>query len=199
MAVQVEPEIWGRPLWKWTNRKATVEFFCFSRMPAPPIVEPKREHDYPDMTWPRELTITSVSREQDPSWVDDFFGGSLRDSALENLGERAHDLFRAQYCHSIIGDFDDPGDLSYLQSAWSAVKWFIDVGSGAMLDAQQRLWIAGDEIKAWKPGFNHAHDVRFIFETDPRDDVGGHLMFTRGMAKFARPEVLVPRVLARAL
>ena len=100
-------------------------------------------------------------------------------------------LDAARYCHSVAARVADPPDHGHIQAAWAAARWLVARGSFAVLDTHAGRWHGGDQVAgldAERP-FDVGTEVTIVFETD-RTPGFGHVMHTRGMAKFARPDLM---------
>ena len=85
----------------------------------------------------------------------------------------------------------DPGDLSQLQIGAAVCRGLARLGAVAVFDWLAIHWWSRRELLALAPDrpFSFDEHVTMMFETEPGAD--GHLCHTRGMAKFARPELFM--------
>ena len=99
-------------------------------------------------------------------------------------------LAAAEHCFTISCDVPDRPDLSYLQACWAAARWLIDSGCTTTLDVHGARWHDGPSVTAWSADrpFDFEREVTVITETGGDDT----MVHTRGMVKFARPDVLIP-------
>jgi hypothetical protein len=127
--------------------------------------------------------------------VDGWRTGPLRTMAARDLPSLDR-LAAARYCFTIVAEVPDQADLAYLQACWAAARWLIDSGCTTILDAHRGQWHDGPVVMAWladRP-FDFDREVNVIVETgDGRDN----MVHSRGMIKFARPDVLVPQWMTR--
>lgn len=178
--------LWLRAHHVPTDREAWVSFACLSAEPiaAPAVLDPD-ELGLPDIALPPDISVSSTSRASDPSWAELLLEGELR--ALAGPGLR--DLDAMQWCHSITVSAADAGDLGYLQVAWALVRHFVLGGARVVFDEAQLRWFSGDEVRAWPVDRAFALDRELNVIADRND--GDWLFLTRGLVKFARPELVV--------
>jgi len=90
-------------------------------------------------------------------------------------------------------ELPDPPDLAYLQGAWGLARWLVDCGAELVFDAHAARFRTREEVQAFAPArpLDVSEEVTVIFETDARSKSGLRFMHTRGMIKFARPDILL--------
>ncbi len=187
--------VWQRELFVPTDRTAAIDFRCLM-MNHPGALELGPEHGFPDIEWPTQLHVTVANRDDDPEWVESLLGGWLFDRAAIDLGEpRARVLSKATHCLAISGDLNDRADLGYLQAAWAVARLAMDRSGLAVLDVRQGIWFDASQLRSWPADRNLDlnYEVNFVIEQDPEPDLG-HIVHTRGMEKFARPDLVIPGI-----
>ncbi|WP_394838705.1 hypothetical protein LVJ94_17585 [Pendulispora rubella] len=97
----------------------------------------------------------------------------------------------AEFVHSVSIELDDPASLGHLQAAWAAAIWLTERGSSVTLDAHASRWHESDAVARLEPNraFDLDHEVNFVAEADATPGLG-HVMHTRGLLKFARPDLV---------
>ena len=94
---------------------------------------------------------------------------------------------------SVQGTFDDPDDLTYLQTSVAICRGLARLGAVAFFDVQaQRCW-DGDDIFDLSPKSDFL--IRSHIGIFATTHVTGHHSYTRGMRKFARPDVFLRRMM----
>jgi hypothetical protein len=138
----------------------------------------------------RGLDMRTHAAEEDPDWFDGWRTGALATMAAAQLPDAGR-LDTAGYCHAVRADVPDPPDLGHLQAAWAATRWLVERGCFAVLDAHAGRWRDGPALSALAPDrpFDLGDEITIVFETDETPGFG-HAMHTRGMAKFARPDLM---------
>jgi hypothetical protein len=180
---------WNRPAYQATGGRAKVMLIAFADrdlldgtlelrgvVPAgvPTAALDLRTHRYVDSS----------------AWIDKWRANGLRNIAEKQLGDLTR-LDAAPYCYSIGVELDDPADLTHLQLAWAIASRLAQVGAFAFLDAYACNWLAGTGVAVLEPNrpFAVRHEVSLIAETEPVAGFG-HPVHTRGMIKFARPDLI---------
>ncbi len=151
-----------------------------------------RAHGVPEGGLPDGYDVQTVARADAPEWVDGFFTPALMNLASRALGWDGAPPVEPTSVHVVRVDIDDPPDLAYLQGAWALARAFLDTGGFALLDAHSHNWMAPQQIAERDPSapMRMQDEVAIVFETEPSHDFG-HLMHTRGLLKFGRPDVIV--------
>jgi hypothetical protein len=134
--------------------------------------------------------IRMVTTEQNKDWIDGWRTGALRAIAQDELSDPGR-LDAARFCFSIDFEVADPADLGHLQTAWAAAKWLAARGAFAVLDVWAARWVDAGQLAALAPDrpFDLDEQVSFVCEAQPTRGFG-HALHTRGMVKFARPDLM---------
>lgn len=185
--------VWRRSAFHATDRTATVKLFCFSEAPLASDVSfsPSTYGAPSDQALDAVLTST-VARDADPAWFDGCRNDALGALAARELADGGASLARARFLHVVAVDTRDPDTLVHLQSAWAVAKWFVAGGASVLLDAGATRWWSGEAVAALAAdrAFDLDREILCVLESAPRAGQPGHLLHTRGMAKFARPDVM---------
>jgi hypothetical protein len=136
------------------------------------------------------VDVRTHAGADDRDWLDGWRTGPLRTIADRDLPDAGR-LDEARYCHSIMVDVPDPQDLGHLQAAWAVARWLVARGSFAVLDAHAHRWWDGTVLAGWSPQrpFTLDNEITFVAESEPAGGFG-HAMHIRGLAKFARPDLI---------
>ena len=186
-------ELWKRTAYAPGGGPGRVFLVLFSEQDAPPIPAISRARHGVSSTEPmKHLETAVVGADQAPDWIRGWTEGALRNLADRALGDDALRLPGARSCVRIYGDVPDPADLAHLQLAWGLAKAFLESGCFAVLDAHQARWFPGKEVLGWAPerAFDIGREVSVVFETDASPGYG-HVVHTRGLAKFGRPDLVM--------
>jgi hypothetical protein len=193
LADQMAVATWARSQFSPGGGPGRLYFVAFlSRVPATDTIQVKGA-DLPSKEPVQAINATIVTRAKDPDWVSDWYSGPLRRQCEEVLGPDAPQLLAAECGVAVTAEFPDPPDLAYLQVAWEVVRSFLKQDGIAVLDCHQIRWFPCAEVVGWEPdrAFSIGQEIRIVLETKPRADRLGHMMHTRGMAKFGRPDVVL--------
>jgi hypothetical protein len=179
---------WPRPRFEPTDAQAQVFLIAFSSGDRREDVGvlPGR-HGLPSV----EAWGLVETRRYGIDVVDYWRTGAFGIVAAEELPTMDR-LSAARFCFTISCEVPDQADLAYLQACWTAARWLIDSGCTTVVDVHGARWHDGAAVMAWPADrpFDFNREVKVIIEEgDGRDN----LVHTRGMIKFARPDVLVPQ------
>ena len=187
------PPPWTRSAFSPGGGPGRVFLVLFSEQPglaSPPIS--RARHGVASVEPLKHLEVAVVGADQAPEWIRGWTEGPLRNLADRALGDDALRLPGVKSCVRINGEVPDPADLTHLQLMWGLARAFLENGCFAVLDAHQARWFPGKDVMEWAPdrAFELGREVSVIFETDASPGYG-HVVHTRGLAKFGRPDLLM--------
>lgn len=185
--------VWRRSAFHATDRIATVKLFCFSESPVGADLSFSMEdHGAPSEEALHAVTASTIARDADPAWFDGCRNDALGEIAARELPDGGAALSRARFLHIVAVDVRDPDTLVHLQSAWAVAKWLVANGASVLLDTGAARWWSGEAVAALAPDrpFDLDREILCVLESAPRAGQPGHLLHTRGMTKFARPDVM---------
>lgn len=117
------------------------------------------------------------------------------------LPELAQAVETAPDCTIIRGEVPDSVTLDYLRDVVGLVTWFLDNGAVAVLDPQTLTWYDREKWRSrvFEPNGSVPTHHATILYSEEKDGAGGNLFWfhTRGMRKFARPDLSVRHVPAQ--
>jgi hypothetical protein len=174
-----------------------VEFLVFAEEPIAGDIALSEEHGAPETGMPEGLTVATIEASADPAWFAGFLRDSLWAVAQEQLGDEALRLRRANLVYRLRGTFRDPEHLDYLQAAWAIARYLCAEGCGPVLDMLAIHHWRTDDVLALDP--DRAFDVRreMMVTFEIPSGIPTTLIHTRGLAKFGRPDLVVPGFDAR--
>ena len=129
-------------------------------------------------------------RESNREWFDNWRSGPVRNIATQDLRGDLAALDAADRCFTFEVTVADPPDLAHLQSIWALTRWFSARGATTVLDAHAMRWLGPHEVADPSEPFDAKREISLIFETDPTEPNGGHVLHTRGLRKFGRPDIV---------
>lgn len=189
--------MWPRPQWTDTGQDAVVLWFVFGDFePELPVDGTK----YRTRGVPAGIEFSRYRNADLAEWpgypLDGALGRLLRDEEPARVAEAA----AASECLMLRGNLRDPHDLDYLRDAIGLVTALVDLGGVAVVDPQM-LSIFGRD--AWRRHFFAAdrlepRDHVLILCNEDETHAGRLHVHTRGMRKFARPDISVRNVPADA-
>jgi hypothetical protein len=143
---------------------------------------------------PEELDVTSYGPGSHPEIPGSFREGSLWTGLQSSDPQLADSIARQDFCLILRGDFPDPDNLNYLRDTVGLIMYFLDHGGVGVFDTQMFKWWSPSQ---WRTRF---FDVgvpdmrRYVSILFSEDEGGTEWFHTRGLRKFGRPDLSVPRV-----
>lgn len=184
---------WARPHWTPSRRQAQLFYLVVGPPPVEPALSRSRHHV--DAIEP-ELDVRAHRREDAPEWFAGWFDGPIATSLDGVFGPAAGDVRAAGALTTVRGVFDDRDSLDYVRNTIGVVSAIAEAGAIALFDAVALTWwrpAMWQECFVARSEFRIAEQIQVIASDDP-EFRPGLWMHTRGMAKFARPEVQVKHV-----
>jgi hypothetical protein len=169
----------------------TAHFVCFADDAIPQPAVSRSRHGLPVGDLLGDVDVRQHLRSECVEWFEGWWDpGGLAAIASLDLGESFERLTDARVCYTIKLVTDDRPDLSPLQTAWALVRSFVDAGANVVLDAQALWYRDADAVRACSfDAFDIRREIKITRETDATEGEL-HLVHSRGMGKFARPDLL---------
>ena len=182
---------WPRGSFQPTSAKALVWYQIYGHFPD--AVEISRGK-YQCAGVPAGIELQHYWRTEHEDVVTSFLKHPFFAAALKReLPEIAGGMESAPECTIIRGELPDSANLDYLRDVVGLVTWFLDNGGLAVLDPQTLRWYGREkwrgEVFEQNGSASRRHVVILISE-----DKDGLWLHTRGMRKFARPDLSVRTV-----
>lgn len=182
---------WTRPHWSRDDAKAMLLYFVFGSFAAEPKLD-LSAHGSAGL--PAGVQMGRIPKAMLAHWE----GHPLRGALGEILREGDPDAFeaarKAPECLMLRGELPDSESLRYLRDTLGVVAALLDAGGVAVVDPQILEAFGADD---WRTRYADAA------RSEPRnhvlvlcsDDVDGSAWIkTRGLRKFARPDLSIRRV-----
>lgn len=188
MSEAIVPD-WPRPHHEPSPARAELLYLVLGDPPE--HLNVKRARHHVDSLEPEHLVVSKHARADDPAWFDAWLTGPMS-YGLDPVFDA--DRVRAAKRLSVVrGSFPDPPSLAYLRNTIGIVSAIAESGTDtlAIFDAYALTWWRPGE---WRQRFVDASAFRitdhlFIAVTDDPRRRPGLWTHTRGMKKFARPEL----------
>jgi tryptophan synthase alpha chain len=182
---------WPRPAFQPTGNKALVWYQIYGHFPD--TVDISRGK-YRCAGVPAGISLEHYWRTEHESVVTAFLRQPYFAAALQReLPSLAGGVDSAPECTVIRGEVPDAANLDYLRDVVGLVAWFLDNGGLAVLDPQTLQWYGRDkwhaEIFERNEPAARQHVVILVSQ-----DKDGLWLHTRGMRKFARPDLSIRAV-----
>jgi hypothetical protein len=181
---------WQRPYWRASGEDAMLIFFVFGHFTG------DTQALAAALELPRGIKLTRYAHAALRNWEGYPLAGALGEVFAD---EAPHTLEKASASDEVLrlaGTVHDPADLGYLRDALAAITELFDAGAVAVADPQTSSLF---DRETWRRRFGDHADtsmrghVLVLCDADP-DTEGAQWVHTRGMRKFARPDVSVTGV-----
>ena len=176
-------QLWTRPSYQPSAQRSFLFWVVWLDRPATEVFIDAKRHGFP----PGPSAGLDLDEIEDAEWLGSFLQGpiaNMADFSLEPLGACPRAVL-------IRGHFPDSAELRPLQTGMAFLKAYVDLGALAAIDLVATRWWQAGEIASLRPDrlFDPREHISVVSE---RSDE--HFCNTRGMAKFARPELFVRKV-----
>lgn len=183
--------VWERTAVSSAGRDAHVLFVCFASLALREDVKFAVDRfGVSSIESLRAVDVREHAREANPDWFDGWRSGALRQIAERDLHADLAALDAADRCITLEIGVADPTDLAHLQSVWALARWFFARGANVALDVHAARFLRAADLPAPSSQFDVHENVSTIFETDATEPDGRHVLHTRGMRKFGRPDIV---------
>lgn len=176
-------ELWTRPLYQPSGQRSFLFWVVWLDKPEAELFIDAKRHGFP----PGDSAGLDLDVVEDAEWLGSFLQGPIANMAgfsLEPLGKCPRALL-------LRGHFPDSAELRALQTGMAFLKAYFDLGALAAIDLVATRWWQPQEILDLAPDrpFDPHEHISVVSERGEE-----HFCNTRGMAKFARPELFVRKV-----
>ncbi|MBP7867028.1 MAG: hypothetical protein KA419_13885 [Acidobacteria bacterium] len=188
-----KPELdsWGRKYYEPGGGDALLFYVVYGRADT---TAPLSRSNYRSDGIPAGLDVMAYGPQSNPEVPGSFLEGYLWEQLRSEKPEMAENISAQDSCIILRGTFPDPPDLNYLRDTIGLITHFLDHGGVAVYDPQMFQWWSPDK---WRqrifdpagPVPRH-HTVILV----SGDSGGTEWLHTRGLRKFGRPDLSIPRV-----
>lgn len=185
-----EPD-WSRPHWTRDEAKAMLLYFVFGGFAAEPQLDLSAHGSH---GLPPEVEMRRIPKAALAHWEGHPLRGALGEILREG-NPAAFELARkAPECLMLRGELADADSLAYVGDTLGVVAALLGAGGAAVVDPQILEIFAADEWRTRYAGDAVAASRNHVLILC-QDDAGGSAWIkTRGMRKFARPDISIRRV-----
>lgn len=180
---------WPRPYFKASEQRTSIFFVCFGKGALADVPLGRSRFGLPGDELTGKAEVLQHQRATVRQWFEGWWSGSFGAIAGQDLGDDLPLLTTSDTCFTLKLDLPDQPDLAPIQTIWALSRWLCARGASVVLDVHAFRYRTRDDVE--KLDFQQAdvlRDVKLVLETDPTQD-SLHLMHTRGLCKFARPEL----------
>lgn len=185
-----EVAAWPRPYFQASDGRTKVFFVCFAKAPLAHVELSRKRFGVPSEELSLKVDVREHQRAAVREWFENWWGGPFGVMAEQDLGPDLPLLTDSDVCYTLALDLGDQPDLTPLQTVWGLSRWLCARGASVVLDVHAFRFRTQVQLEALSfDGGDVERDVKLVFEKSPTRD-GLHLLHTRGLCKFARPELL---------
>ncbi len=183
-------KVWPRPYFKATEQQTKIFFVCFAKGPLRELPLSRSRYGLPTSACVDAIDVRLHQRSETKAWFEGWFSGAFGVVAARDLGDELPLLTDSDHCISLGLELPDQPDLAPQQSMWALCRWLCERGAAVVLDVHAFVFRTRQDLEQLSfDGVDAARDVKLVLENEPTRD-GLHLLHTRGLCKFARPELL---------
>ncbi|HEX2872208.1 MAG TPA: hypothetical protein VHP33_13145 [Polyangiaceae bacterium] len=182
--------VWPRPYFKQGEQPTKLLFVCFGKAPLAEVPLTLASFGLPSAALAKSVALAEHQRASKRSWFENWWGGAFGVIAEADLGDDLPLLTTSNVCFTLNLELPDQADLAPQQTVWGLARWLCARGIDVVLDVHAFRFRTRQDVEAL--GFAEGdvqRDVKLVLESEPSEN-GAHLMHTRGLCKFGRPELL---------
>lgn len=181
---------WPRPYFTGGDQLTKIFFVCFARGPLAELELDRARFGVPDIELVRRLDLREYRRESAREWFEGWWSKSFGVIAERDLGESLTQLTGSDLCVTLGLELPDQPDLAPIQMVWGAARWLCARGASVVLDVHAFRFRTRKTVEELDYTVSDVErDVKIVLENQPTRG-GLHLIHTRGLCKFARPELV---------
>lgn len=185
-----EPD-WTRPHWSRAADKAMLLYFVFGTFPAELHLDLSAHGGH---GLPAGVEMRRIPKAMLAHWDGHPLRGALGDLLREGNPEAFEAAQAAPDCLMLRGELADSGSLDYLRDTLGVLAATLDAGGAAVVDPQILDMFAAVEWRTRHAGAACAEPRNHVLITCHDDESATARIRTRGMRKFARPDVSIRNV-----
>lgn len=188
--VDPQPACWPRPYFKAGDQPTKIFFACFATAPLVELELSRARFGLPDAELLRDLDIREHRRADVREWFEGWWSKAFGVIAERDLAEAVTQLTSSERCVTLSFDRPDRADLAPIQTAWAVARWLCARGASVVLDVHAFRFRTRKQVEELDFASSDVErDVKIVLENQPTRN-GLHLLHTRGLCKFARPELV---------
>lgn len=185
---------WSRPDWTRDEAKALLLYFVFGEFPPGELRLDLSAHGSAGL--PQGIELRRMQKAMLAHWDGHPLRGALGEILREGNPEVFEAARKAPECLMLRGEIADPGSLEYLRDTLGVVDALLDAGAVGVVDPQILEMFGPGEWRARYAGDDRSAPrthVAILCSDDERADMH-QWIHTRGLRKFARPDISIRNV-----
>ncbi|HET9818818.1 MAG TPA: hypothetical protein VFP92_06625 [Rhodanobacteraceae bacterium] len=185
-----EPD-WTRPHWSRDEASAMLLYFVFGHF-AEQLELNLSAHGSAGL--PQGVEMRRIPKEMLAHWDGHPLRGALGEILRDGNSLAFEAARKAPGCLMLRGELPDPDSLAYLRDTLGVVAALLDAGGAAVVDPQILEIFSAADWRARYAGAECSAPRNHMAILCQDDDTGHAWIKTRGMRKFARPDVSILKV-----
>lgn len=182
--------VWPRPYFKQGEQSTKLFFVCFGKAPLADAPLTLERFGLPSAELAKQVQLLEHRRATERAWFENWWSDAFGVIAATDLGDDLPLLTTSDVCFTLSLELPDQANLAPLQSVWGLSRWLCARGVDVVLDVHAFRFRTRADVDALDFSASDAQrDVKLVLESEP-SEAGAHLMHTRGLCKFGRPELL---------
>jgi hypothetical protein len=181
---------WPRPYFKPSDAQTELLFVCFGSAPLAEEQLSRQRFGLPSRQLLERVDLREHLRAAHPAWFEGWWTAAFGAIAKRDLGPELSSLTACDVCYTLALKLEDQPTLAPQQTIWGLSRWLCERGARVVLDVHALRFRTRAEVEGLSLNESDVErDVKLVFENQPTEG-GLHLLHTRGLCKFARPDVL---------
>lgn len=182
---------WSRPHWTRDDAKAMLLYFVFGEFAAEPQLDLSAHGSH---GLPQEVEMRRIPKAALAHWQGHPLRGALGEILREGNPAAFDAARKAPECLMLRGELPDADSLAYLRDTLGVVAALLEAGGVAVVDPQILEMFSADAWRARYAGAETSAARNHVLVLRQDDTAGSAWIKTRGMRKFARPDISIRRV-----
>ena len=182
---------WTRPHWSRDEAKAMLVYFVFGTFAAEPKLDLTAHGSH---GLPQGVEILRIPKDRLAHWQGHPLRGALGEILREGNSHAFEVARKAPECAMLRGELADSDSLAYLRDTLGVASALLDAGGTAVVDPQIMEIFSADGWRAPYAGDAISIPRNHVLVLCQDDTDGSAWIKTRGLRKFARPDISIRRV-----
>lgn len=183
---------WRRDLYQPTKQHALLLYVVFGEFGPELVLDATK---FKSAGLPQGCVLTLLTRSEHNDYISGLCQGHLWEELRRQQPQLAIDAQLARSCVALKGELADPPTLNYFRDTIGLLTCLLAQGGSALYDPLQFRWWSPD---AWTRNAFEPPELRVnqhvVILTSQEDTAGMTWVHTRGLQKFARPDISVHQV-----
>lgn len=182
---------WSRPHWTRDEAKALLVYFVFGEFAAELKLDLSA---HASAGLPAGVAMQRIPKDRLAHWEGHPLRGALGEILREGNPAAFEVARAAPECLLLRGELPDPDSLDYLRDTLGVIAALLDAGGAAAIDPQMLSIFGADAWRQRFAGSEGAEPRNHVLVLGSEGADGMAWIHTRGLRKFARPDISIRHV-----